>query len=168
MAVAWFYIRNKDMWLVSDEDSEEKQEEQEKFEQKYGDILEGVKKTKLSSLGYILIFILRRITMTFICVVPTLTHQWLQIQFSILLSMISLSYLILYKPFEESLMQNLEVFNNITEIILLYSVLSITNANLFALHPFYDALFLTPLVGNICVHFFFLMKSSYLDIEQKM
>ena len=82
--------------------------------------------------------------------------------------MISLSYLILYKPFEESLMQNLEVFNNITEIILLYSVLSITNANLFALHPFYDALFLTPLVGNICVHFFFLMKSSYLDIKQKM
>ena len=30
--VAWFYIRNKDKWLVSEEDSEEKQEEQERFE----------------------------------------------------------------------------------------------------------------------------------------
>ena len=82
--------------------------------------------------------------------------------------MISLCYLIIYKPFEESLMQNLEVFNNITEMILLYSVLSITNANPFALHPFYDALFLTPLVGNICVHFYFLLKSSFIDVKQRI
>ena len=76
IAVAWFYIRNKRKWLTSEDDTEEVKEEQDKFEQKYGDILEGVKKNKLTSLGYILIFIMRRITMTLIVALPYLTVQW--------------------------------------------------------------------------------------------
>lgn len=43
--------------------------------------------------------------------------------------MFSLNYLILYRPFEESVTQNLEVFNNLTEVFLLYSVLTFTDAN---------------------------------------
>ena len=82
--------------------------------------------------------------------------------------MISLCYLLLYKPFEDSLMQKLEVFNNVTEMIILYSVLSITNANAYASYPFYDALFISPLIGNICVHLFFLMKSSIKSTYRKL
>ena len=85
-----------------------------------------------------------------------------------MLSMISLCYLLLYKPFEDSLMQKLEVFNNITEIIVLYSVLSITNANPNASHPLYDALFISPLIGNISVHLFFLIKSSIKSTFRKL
>ena len=73
IAVSWFYIRNKRKWLTSEDDTEEVKEEQDKFEQKYGDVLEGVKRNKLSSLAYILIFIMRRITMTLIVSFPYLT-----------------------------------------------------------------------------------------------
>ena len=62
--------------MISNQDTQEQKEEKAKFEEKFGDILQGVNKAKLSSLAYIVIFILRRITMTLIVVLPYLEIQW--------------------------------------------------------------------------------------------
>ena len=82
--------------------------------------------------------------------------------------MFSLLYLILYKPFSETLTQKLEEFNNITEVFLLYSVLTFTDANPSYLSVVYDVIFITPLIGNICVHFYFLLKSSYYELKERV
>ena len=74
--VVYFYIKNKHKWMISKEDTREQKEVKEKFEERFGDILEGVNKAKLSSLAYIVIFLLRRITMTLIVVLPHLEIQW--------------------------------------------------------------------------------------------
>ena len=101
IAIALFFFQNKEKWCFDEEDkcNEEQESIREYFEQKYGTVLEGMKKGKRSVLVYIIIFAIRRILMTFLVIIPSFEISWLQIFFSILLSMISLSYLLLYKPF---------------------------------------------------------------------
>ena len=101
IAIAFFFFKNKEKWCFDEEDKcdVEQESKREYFEQKYGTILEGMKKGKRSVLVYIIIFATRRILMTFLVIVPSFCITWLQIFFSILLSTISLSYLLLFKPF---------------------------------------------------------------------
>ena len=74
-----------------------------------------------------------------------------------LVTLLVLAYLFIYKPFDESLMQKLEVFNTYTELVLLYIVLCFTNANEFHDFLIYDIAFIVCLGGNITVHMFLLL-----------
>ena len=170
VAIGLFYMWKRDLWNYdeNDECSERKKHKREKFEAKYGTVFEGMKKNRLSCLAYILIFVIRRILMTFLVLLPQISIQFFQIFFSLLLSVISLLYLILYKPFNETLTQRLEEFNNVTEVFLLYSVLTFTDANPSYLNIVYDIIFITPLIGNICVHFYFLLKSSFYELKERI
>ena len=47
-------------------------------------------------------------------------------------------------------------------------MLAITDANPNYLHLVYDVLFISPLILNICVHFYFLFKSSYYSLKENV
>ena len=53
-------------------------------------------------------------------------------------------------------------------MFLLYSVLTFTDANPSYLNIVYDIIFITPLIGNICVHFYFLLKSSFYELKERI
>ena len=54
-------------------------EEREKFEQKYDCVFEGLRKDKLASIGYTVIFILRRTLMMIMCLIPGVSYIVIQI-----------------------------------------------------------------------------------------
>ena len=83
-----------------------------------------------------------------------------------LVTLLVLAYLFIYKPFDKSLMQKLEVFNTYTELVLLYIVLCFTNANEFRDYLIYDMAFIVCLAGNITVHMSLLLKSTFVDLKK--
>jgi hypothetical protein len=96
------------------------------------------------------------------------------------MTIISLLYLLLYKPFDTSLLQNLEVFNEFTSLALLYTTLCWLK--------FYDPSdedqevwfwiedeplrenignFFNAVMGlNVSVHLYFLFRSLYRDCKK--
>jgi len=53
-------------------------------------------------------------------------NVWLGIAVQILTCLFSIVFLLTFRPFEEPLMQTLEVFNEVTGLVLLYHVLYFT------------------------------------------
>lgn len=78
-------------------------------------------------------------------------------------------YLITYEPFEEPLMQKLELLNEITNILLMYTISCFSPANVAGVANILpiDITFLTLLGGNICVHLYFLLKDTYISVKEK-
>ena len=72
----------------------------EDFEAKYGAVYEGLRKDKLSSLAYPVLFVTRRAVFAFVAII-TIDNIFLQIQTLLLFSTIQLIYLIKCRPFEE-------------------------------------------------------------------
>ena len=64
-------------------------------------------------------------------------------------------------------MQRLEVFNEVTTVILVDLVTIFSAANVNKLDWEGDIAFLSLLFGNLAVHIFFLIKSSVLGMKQK-
>ena len=62
-------------------------------------------------------------------------------------------------------MQKLEILNSTTEIILLYCVMGITDANLHNNSVLFDLPIATVILTNIGVHLFFLVKSTYINAK---
>lgn len=73
-------------------------------------------------------------------------------------------YLLMYNPFEEPLMQKLEVYNELTMIFLIYCIISFSPMNLMLAESEFSlaVIFLCFLLGNIGVHLYFLVKDSVL------
>jgi uncharacterized membrane protein len=78
-------------------------------------------------------------------------------------------YLITYEPFEEPLMQKLELLNEVTSILLMYTISCFSSANVAGVANMLpiDITFLTLLGGNICVHLYFLLKDTYISVKEK-
>ena len=131
------------------------------FDSKYGAVFEGLRKDKKSSIGYPLIFISRRILFAVVAIF-TVEYPSIQLGHLLLLSSLQFMYLILYKPFEEPLMQKLEVFNEVCEILLGYVLLTFSDANsqLAPSEVYMDYSFLVVAGFNIAVQLFFLVKDS--------
>ena len=62
-------------------------------------------------------------------------------------------------------MQKLEIFNNTTEILFLYCVMGITEANIHSNSVFFDLPIATIILSNIGVHLFFLLKSTFINAK---
>ena len=96
------------------------------------------------------------------------TYSSLQLFALLFMTMISAIYLLTFKPFAEPLLQNLEVFNEGTSIVLLCITMLFTeyargdedraNASL---------MFNSMMLLNITVHLFFLVRSVYYDCKLK-
>mmetsp|Transcript_4056 Transcript_4056/g.5393 ORF Transcript_4056/g.5393 Transcript_4056/m.5393 type:complete len:397 (+) Transcript_4056:1458-2648(+) len=145
--ILWFYCKNFSKWG------------DEHFEEKYGAVFEGLKKDQRSSLGYPMIFTLRRFALV---LVVTIGRNSLVVQICVMLffSTTQVAYLTTYSPSEDKLGMKLDVFNEVTTVVLvdLLTVFSAGNPFKFDLEA--DIFFLSCLLGNLCVHLFFLTTSS--------
>ena len=98
---------------------------QTKFQDRWGSVYEGMKHTNKSILAYYVIFMVRRMILAAtILYIPDFI--WLQIFMTIYLTQFAAIYLVHYKPFEDPLVQRLEVFNEITTILLLHVIYCFT------------------------------------------
>lgn len=150
--VLTFYCRNFARW--SDES----------FEEKYGAIFEGLKTNSRASLAYPIVFVLRRIVLVFTAVV-TDNLFFVQLASMVLISFGQISYLIYYKPFTEPLLLKLDIFNEVTTIILVEILTCFSQANTKPLDFEMDIFFLVGLFGNITVHLYFLVKNSLYSVK---
>ena len=66
---------NKDKWSYNEKENsnEQKRQQRSAFYGKYGTILSGMRKEKTTCLAYILIFVARRILMTFLVLIPSVS-----------------------------------------------------------------------------------------------
>ena len=78
-------------------------------------------------------------------------------------------YLITYVPFEEPLMQKLDIFNEFTTLALMYTVLCFSRANILVgeYEMPYDIAFMCFLCGNMATHLFFLIRDTCIESREK-
>jgi hypothetical protein len=89
---------------------------EEEFEEKYGAVYEGLMLDKKSMLMFPIFFVLRRIAFAAICM--TMYHiPIIQMSMMLLMTLLLIGYLLIEKPFEDPLLNKLEVFNEFTNIL---------------------------------------------------
>ena len=100
------------------------------FIDRYGNIYDGLMLSKDKSKRYITLFyplwfLLRRFVFSIVCVSAQEDHL-LQIGTAMIFGLISISYLITYKPFCDRTINRLEIMNEIINLVLLYHVILFT------------------------------------------
>jgi len=155
--VVVFYSINLDR--MSDDD----------FMEKYGETYAGMA-PKRPSIFFACFFLLRRymFVLTISTIAVMVVNVWLGIAVQILTCLFSTIFLLTFTPFEETLIQNLEVFNEITGLVLLYHVLYFTpilpsvemQANI-------GYSFIFCMGANMATHLFFLLRASFRDCNRK-
>ena len=83
-------------------------------------------------------------------------------------STVQVWYLATYRPTEEPLLRQLDIFNEITTVVLVDSLVIFSAANLESFDLEADIGFLALLFGNILVHLFFLVKSSVNSVKDSI
>ena len=155
--MAIFYIRRFRQWG------------DETFEARYGAVFEGLRTDRKSSLGYPLLFVLRRILLALVAIV-FLEYLFVQIIFLVVFQIAQLAYLLHVVPFEEPVLQRVEIFNEVMILFLSYALICFTGANAGAGdNPrFYDAFFISGVAVTLGVHIGLLIKASYLENKDKI
>ena len=92
--------------------------------------------------------------------------------------MLQALYLLHFRPFESPTMQRVEVFNEICSLCLMYALMCFSGANASAAgeessdasatRVEFDLAFLAILGINLLVHLSLLMKSSIVDLKEKV
>ena len=139
----------------------------EKFTKKYGSAYDGLKTRQRSAIFFPFFFLMRRTAIT--CMAFWLDRPEMFIFIMMLLTMIETIYLLVFKPFEEPLLQRLELFNEFTSIMLLYATLCFTE------YIYNDTakshigwVFVGGMAVNMSVHLFFMVRGSCQDCKKKM
>ena len=83
----------------------------------------------------------------------------------VLISTVQIWYLVNYKPFEEPLLNKLDIFNEVTTVLLVDLLPCFSRANMSPSNFEMDILFLCGLFSNIAVHLFFLVKNSLVSLK---
>ena len=89
---------------------------------KYGSLYEEMNLKSKSIIVYKLIFMIRRVFVTLNAIFLS-DYSLFQVFFTILQSFFMLMFLIKYKVFENNILRNLEIFNELTLLILSYQLL---------------------------------------------
>ena len=84
----------------------------------------------------------------------------------VIISFGQICYLIYFRPFEEPLLLKLDIFNEVTTIILVDILTCFSGANTMPLDFEMDIFFLVGLFGNIAMHLYFLVKNSLVGIKR--
>ena len=139
----------------------------EKFTKKYGSAYDGLKTTRRSAIFFPFFFLMRRTAIS--CMAFWLDRPEIFIFIMMLLTIIETVYLLVFKPFEERLLQRLELFNEFTSIMLLYATLCFTE------YIYNDTakshigwVFVGGMAVNMSVHLFFMVRGSCQDCKKKM
>ena len=138
--------------------------EEEEFEEKYGSVFEGLKKDQRSSIAYSFIFFLRRFALVIIVTVGR-KLLFAQIITMVFFSVLQVAYLETYNPSEEPLIQKLDIFNEITTVILVDLLTIFSHGNILKFDLEGDIAFLALLLGNLSVHLYFLFKSTFIGVK---
>lgn len=137
----------------------------EEFEKKFGAPYEGLKKDNRAGLLYNTFFVLRRFSLAIICLY--FNHNvFLQISISMYITLASACYLVTALPFEQSLAQKLEVYNECCTDLLFSLLYCFTNLVPIHIHKIVAYFFMAVIIANICAHLFFLVKDSIVKLIQ--
>ena len=114
-------------------------------------------------------FLLRRYIFVLTICIPMFSDQpWLQIESQLALTIGALIFLLHYDIYLESLVWNLEIFNEFTTLVLLYHLLVFTKfVNDKQTQYFVGFSFVFFLCGNMATHVFFLLRSNFKDFKRK-
>ena len=107
-----FYLIKYDTMNSEDEDIANE------FDEKWGAPLEGLNKSQKSSVAQPVMFLLRR-TFFVIISIWLFSNLIAQLALQILMTVIKFAYLIQFQPFEDRLVQKLEIFNEIMLILII-------------------------------------------------
>ena len=140
----------------------------EDFEKKYGEVYGGMHPDRVECIVHPIFFLLRRYAFVLTICLPMLSDKaWLQIEAQLILTMVSLVFLLHFDMYLESLVENLEIFNEVTTLVLLYHLLVFTKfvseINTQYLVGFSFAFFLSL---NMATHVYFLLRSSFRDCKK--
>jgi hypothetical protein len=137
---------------------------EDEFAEKFGSVYEGLKPTKRSVISYATYFVVRRGVYALIAIF-LYNYVALQIGLSMVITLIAGCYILHYQPFEDPLLNRLEVMNEFFTLLLLSVVFCFTD--LFDDAEFqYQVgfVFLAGIVACISVHLSFLVKELVHDI----
>ena len=112
-----------------------------------------------------MIFMLRRFALVVVVTVAR-KHLFLQMTTMVICSVIQVAYLTNWRPSSERLLQRLDIFNEWTTVILVDMLLIFSAGNLEKFDLQADCFFLAVLFGNLCVHLFFLVKSTIVSTKE--
>jgi hypothetical protein len=140
--------------------------EDEEFINKFGSVYEGLKTNSRSVIVYTTIFLVRRALFALLTV---LLHKFVIIELilTIILTMMMACYTLHFKPFEETLMNQLEAMNDTVTLLLIDLMILFTpivDSNLFKYNLGF--VFISLFAGCISVHLFFLFKDITLRTIQ--
>lgn len=131
------------------------------FMGRYGEVYAGLNPERKSTIAFSVFFLLRRYIFAITICLTLFWQVWFQIATQLVLSMGSACFLLNFTPFEDALPLDLEIFNEVTTIMLLYHVTCFTEFIPSALtHVLIGYSFLALMLGNMAVHLFFLSRSS--------
>ena len=85
----------------------------------------------------------------------------------LLFSTLQIAYLIVIKPFKKKRLQKVEVYNELTTLVLTYVLACFSIANPHEPSNYFDYAFLSFAGGNLIVHLIILMRGSYKGIRDK-
>jgi len=136
----------------------------EEFAEKYGAAVEGLDLRHRSILAYPFIFMVRRCALILVVVIWR-EHLFVQIEAMVIFSVLQVAYLTTYRPFEEPLGQQLDIFNEMTSVILVDLLVVFSEGNTGEFDFEADVMFMLCLFGNLSVHLFFLSRSSFFNLK---
>ena len=152
-----FYLKNFKNWG------------DEVFASRYGAFYDGLRTDRKSSLLFHIIFLIRRFAFTMMAIYA---GEYLFVQIWVLLatSTMQVSYLFVCRPFDSEFMNNIEIFNELTTIVLTYVLIALSPANQGreASNEELDLTMLGILGSNIMVHTFFLLMGSVKSLKDKI
>ena len=134
--------------------------ENEEFNKKYGEPLDGLKKNQKSSLIYPVYFVIRR---ALFCLVTLVLHQnvILQLSCNYILTLISIAYLTTFVPFEEPLEYRLELMNECFTIFVIDLCFLFTNLDPDRTRKYkWGYLLIVVIFSSLAVHVVFLLKQT--------
>ena len=132
-------------------------------------MFDGLRTDRKSSIGYPVIFTLRRFVFAFVSLY-TIDHVFIQLWCLMFFSTIQIIYLVKVRPFQETLIHKLELFNEVCTLIIIYTMMCFSEANIYREDKriYVDIVFLASMGLNILVHLYFLMKGSVTNIKNKI
>lgn len=140
------------------------------FQDKYGSAIDSLKTDRRSIMFFPVFFLCRRGLFIFLAFELSDERSSLFIFLLMAMTMVEAIYLFTAVPFETPLLQNLEVFNEITSMILLYTSLGFTD---FVPEDDVETtinlswVFNSVMAINICVHLYFMLRSTCQDVKKK-
>ena len=140
----------------------------EEFEEKYGAPYEGLDTRKKTAIYFSLIFIFRRLSYAAISI-TLYNYVMIQIPLMVILTLFNVFFLVHYSPYDDKLIEYLDIVNDVTTIILIDMSYLFTDM-ISNKRTQYNVgfVFVALIVVCICIQLFFLLIEAFRTIKLKL